>query len=61
MSMPTPSPLGRMTLPECPGCDEPVPLENVALNEQVFCPHCKCVLLLVRIDGVVMFLREGWT
>ena len=54
-------PLGRLVLSDCPGCDEPIPMENVVLNEQILCPHCKCLVLLVRIDGVVMFLREGWT
>ena len=52
--------LGRLTLPDCPGCDHPVPMENVELNEQVRCPNCKCIILLVKIDGVVMFFREGW-
>ena len=53
--------LGRLVLPDCPGCDLPLSLEKVELNEQVLCPHCKSLILLVRIDGVVMFLREGWT
>ena len=51
----------RLALPDCPGCDEPVSLEGLRLNEQVFCPNCKSLLLLVRIDGVAMFLLEGWT
>jgi len=53
--------LGRLVLPDCPGCDGPLDMTNVELNEQVLCPHCQSLLLLVRIDGVVMFLREGWT
>lgn len=52
---------GRLILPDCPGCDAALSVEGVALNEQVRCPHCNSLLLLVRIDGVVMFLREGWT
>lgn len=51
----------RLTLPNCPGCDAPVEVEGVALNEETTCPHCGVRLLLVRIDGVVMFLRDGWT
>lgn len=51
----------RAVFPECPGCDQPVPTEDVALNEQTVCPHCGVNLLLVRIDGILMFLRDGWT
>ena len=52
---------GRLTLADCPGCDVSLSIENLALNEQTRCPHCNSLLLLVRIDGVVMFFREGWT
>jgi uncharacterized paraquat-inducible protein A len=54
------SPLGRLVLPDCPGCDAVLDLGDLHLNEQTRCPHCNSLLLLVRIDGVVMFLREGW-
>lgn len=52
---------GRLVLPDCPGCDASLQLESLSLNEQTRCPHCNSLLLLVKIDGVVMFLREGWT
>ncbi|MBN9416700.1 MAG: hypothetical protein J0I12_14740 [Candidatus Eremiobacteraeota bacterium] len=52
---------GRLVLPDCPGCDAALHLESLSLNEQTRCPHCNSLLLLVKIDGVVMFLREGWT
>lgn len=52
---------GRLVLPDCPGCDVTLNVDAVELNEQTRCPECNCLLLLVRIDGVVMFLREGWT
>lgn len=52
---------GRLLLNDCPGCDSPVDVSNVQLNEQVLCAECKSLLLLVKIDGVIMFLREGWT
>ena len=52
---------GRLELADCPGCDAPLPIASLALSEQVRCPHCNSLLLLVRIDGVVMFLRDGWT
>ena len=52
---------GRLILPDCPGCDVVLEVEGLELNEQTRCPECNCLLLLVRIDGVVMFLREGWT
>lgn len=52
---------GRLTLADCPGCDAPLDISQLALNEQTRCPHCNSLLLLVRIDGVVMFFREGWT
>lgn len=51
----------RATFPECPRCDQPVNLEGVALNEQTVCPHCGSNVLLVRIDGILMLLRDGWT
>ncbi len=40
---------------------DPLYMESLSLNEQTRCPHCNSLLLLVKIDGVVMFLREGWT
>lgn len=52
---------GRLILPDCPGCDAALHVENLSLNEQTRCPHCNSLLLLVKIDGVVMFFREGWT
>ena len=52
---------GRLVLPECPGCDAQLTVDGLSLNEQTRCPHCNSLLLLVRIDGVVMFFREGWT
>ncbi len=51
----------RLTLPNCPGCDVPLEVEGLAINEESVCPHCGVVLLLVQIDGVKMFLRDGWT
>ncbi|MBT9587697.1 hypothetical protein IV102_30440 [bacterium] len=52
---------GRLELPDCPGCDAALRIDGLALNEQTRCPHCNSLLLLVKIDGVVMFFREGWT
>lgn len=51
----------RATFPECPRCDTPVELQDVALNEQTTCPHCGANVLLVRIDGILMLLKDGWT
>lgn len=51
----------RLTLPNCPGCDLPLPTDDLVVNEETSCPRCGVVLLLVRIDGVLMFLRDGWT
>lgn len=51
----------RATFPECPNCDEPVDLSGVALNEQTTCPRCGVNVLLVRIDGIQMLLKDGWT
>lgn len=51
----------RAVFPECPRCDRPVELSGISLNEQVVCPYCGVSVLLVRIDGILMFLREGWT
>lgn len=51
----------RLELLNCPGCDRELEAENMALHEETQCPHCKVTLLLVRIDGVLMFLRDGWT
>lgn len=57
---PTSKALARLILPDCPGCDEGVAVENLAPNELTRCPNCHSTLLLVRIDGVLMFLRDGW-
>lgn len=51
----------RAVLAECPACDRPIEVEGIALNEQTVYPHCGVCVLLVRIDGVLMFLRDGWT
>lgn len=55
-----PRTLARLVLADCPGCDEVVSMEGLAPNEVTTCPHCSSTLLLVRIDGVLMFLRDGW-
>lgn len=53
-------PLVRGVFPECPSCDEVVDLEGLKVNDETKCPHCGATLLLVRLDGVVMFLKDGW-
>lgn len=57
----TPRRSTRLELLNCPGCDTPVEAEELSLHEETTCPHCGVTLLLVSIDGVVMFLRDGWT
>lgn len=51
----------RLMLPDCPGCDAALSVEGISLNEETVCPHCGVVILLVKIDGVLMFFRDGWT
>lgn len=51
----------RLELLNCPGCDTPLEAKEMALHEETACPKCKVTLLLVSIDGVLMFLRDGWT
>lgn len=51
----------RLELLNCPGCDTPFEANKLALHEETACPKCKVTLLLVSIDGVLMFLRDGWT
>lgn len=51
----------RLELLNCPGCDLPLEAKGLALHEETACPRCKVTLLLVSIDGVLMFLRDGWT
>lgn len=51
----------RLELLNCPGCDTPLEGAKLSLHEETACPHCGVTLLLVRIDGVLMFLRDGWT
>jgi uncharacterized paraquat-inducible protein A len=51
----------RLELLNCPGCDTPLDARELALHEETSCTKCKVTLLLVRIDGVLMFLRDGWT
>lgn len=51
----------RLELLNCPGCDLALEAVGLALHEETTCPKCKVTLLLVSIDGVQMFLRDGWT
>ncbi len=51
----------RLELLNCPGCDSSLDNENLSLHEETVCPKCGVTLLLVRIDGVLMFFRDGWT
>lgn len=51
----------RLELLNCPGCDLSLEAKGLAVNEESSCPRCKVTLLLVTIDGVLMFLRDGWT
>ena len=51
----------RLELLNCPGCDTYMECEELSLHEETTCPKCKVTLLLVSIDGVLMFLRDGWT
>lgn len=57
----TPRTPGRLDLLNCPGCDTPQNADRLALHEETTCSKCGVTLLLVRIDGVTMFLRDGWT
>lgn len=57
----TPRSSVRLELLNCPGCDRPVDASELALNEESTCPKCGVTLLLVSIDGVLLFLRDGWT
>ena len=51
----------RLELLNCPGCDSAVDAEKLSLHEETICPRCGVTLLMVSIDGVQMFLRDGWT
>ncbi|MFA5507420.1 MAG: hypothetical protein WC314_24210 [Vulcanimicrobiota bacterium] len=57
----TPRTSSRLELLNCPGCDTPQEAAELGLNEETVCSQCGVTLLLVRIDGVLMFLRDGWT
>lgn len=57
----TPRTPSRLELLNCPGCDTPQEANQLSLNEETTCDKCGVTLLLVRIDGVLMFLRDGWT
>lgn len=57
----TPRSSSRLELLNCPGCDRTLDGEKLGLNEETTCSHCGVTLLLVKIDGVLMFLRDGWT
>lgn len=57
----TPRHSARLQLLNCPGCDRPVDADGLELHEESTCPKCGVTLLLVSIDGVLMFLRDGWT
>ena len=50
----------RAIFPECPYCDEEVSTESLAVNEEIACPHCGAKLLPVRIDGILLFIKDGW-
>jgi len=51
----------RLELLNCPGCDTTQDGSALALHEETVCDRCGVTLLLVKIDGVLMFLRDGWT
>jgi uncharacterized paraquat-inducible protein A len=51
----------RLELLNCPGCDSYLGAKGLALHEETVCPKCGVTLLVVSIDGVLMFLRDGWT
>ncbi len=51
----------RLSMSECPGCDTTLDTKDLDWNEETVCPHCKVVLLWVRIDHTSMFIRDGWT
>ena len=50
----------QVLLPECPYCDEVVENGDPQLNQEITCPHCGSQLLLVSLDGIWLYLREGW-
>ncbi len=50
----------KALLPECPYCDEVVDNDNPKLEQEITCPHCGAKLLLVSLDGIWLYLREGW-
>ncbi|MDO5296962.1 MAG: hypothetical protein Q4F00_10120 [bacterium] len=50
----------KALLPECPYCDEVVDNETPQLNQEIICSHCGSRLLLVCLDGIWLYLREGW-
>ena len=50
----------KALLPECPYCDEVIEVENAELNMELVCPHCGSKVKLVSLDGVWLFMREGW-
>lgn len=56
----TPRTESRLELLNCPGCDTPLEADHIALHQETTCPYCGVTLLLVRIDGVLMFFRDGW-
>lgn len=50
----------RLELLNCPGCDLEIDAASISLHEETLCSNCGVTLLLVKIDGVLMFFRDGW-
>ena len=48
-------------LASCPVCNELNDYSAIKFNDQMNCKACGTVILLARIDGIVLFLRHGWT
>jgi hypothetical protein len=48
-------------LASCPVCSELNSYVDVGFNDWTHCKACKTAMVLVKIDGIIFFLRNGWT
>lgn len=48
-------------LASCPVCNELNDYSAMKFNDWAHCKACNTPMVLVKIDGIILFLRHGWT
>lgn len=48
-------------LASCPVCSHLNSHANLQFNDWTRCTRCDTAMVIVKIDNIVMFMRNGWT